>query len=254
MSPQSPQGKVQRTAEVAAGVQRPPEVPHRHPEVRRGYQGGGFLGVQAVHGPPVMPPWDGMFQEPAGTGVPSSPTAMAGPRGTPTRCPRSRCGVPQPRLFPPAAPATSPGHGPRPSTTWTSSTCLTRGWPGRSCPTSLSLPHPPLPLPPAPGDAFPSEEGTGVGQSGFAGRTHLPGSCASQSLHWERPPASTEHPMGVGLQDGQLILPQFPQSLHWEHPPVLQTEHPVGGGQQDGQKGAAHPAPVPPVPTLGEHT
>ncbi|XP_039556401.1 unconventional myosin-If isoform X1 [Passer montanus] len=98
----SPQGRGQHRAEVAAGVQHLPAVPHQHPE------------------------------EPAGTGVPRSPARIAGHRGTPTRSPRSRRGAPRPRRFPPATPATSPRHGPHPSTTWTSSTCLTRAWLGCS--------------------------------------------------------------------------------------------------------------------------
>lgn len=160
MSPQSPQGREQHRAEVAAGVPHLPEVPHQHPEVRRGY-GMEDTGIAGCAWPPCnAPSWDGLFQEPAGTGVPRSPAGMAGHRGTPTRCPRSRRGAPRPRRFPPAAPATSPRHGPHPSTTWTSSTCPTRAWPGRSCPTSLSLPRPPLPLPSVLGGAFPSEEGT----------------------------------------------------------------------------------------------
>ncbi|XP_058714612.1 unconventional myosin-If isoform X3 [Poecile atricapillus] len=206
-------------AQGRSGSRRP--APSRSappaPRGEEGVPGWGHPGVQAAWPPRNAPSWDGMFQEPAGTGAPRCPTAMPGPRETPTRCPRSRRGAPRPRLFPPAPPATSPRHGPHLSTTWTSSTCLTRGWPGRSCPTSLSLPHPPLPLPPALGDAFPCEEGTRVGQSGFAGRTHLPGSCASQfpqSPHWEHPPAGTEHPMGVGQRDGQFILPQIPQFTH----------------------------------------
>ncbi|XP_062366384.1 unconventional myosin-If isoform X5 [Cinclus cinclus] len=134
----SPQGRGQHREEVAPGVQHLPEVPHQHPE------------------------------EPAGTGVPRSPAVMAGPRGTPTRCPRSRHGGPRPQLFPPATPAASPRHGPHPSTTWTSSTCPTRGWLGCSAGAAWASGHP---RPGAPSPS-PRRRGRGAGRStSTSGRT-----------------------------------------------------------------------------------
>lgn len=62
----------------------------------------------------------------------SSHAATAGLSGTPTRHPRSRRGGHRLQHFPPETPAARQRHDPRPSRTWISSMCLTRGWLGRS--------------------------------------------------------------------------------------------------------------------------